>query len=305
MFDRGARNIWKEKGLAWLLEDVASIFKQADFTVINLETAVTDSPTPVIKQFVFNSPPTALSYLRKAHVTHVNLANNHSVDHGKDGLKSTARWSSQYTLNVTGYGLGPERACEPVTIEKNDVRIAIFSTVTLPLERWYNLEKSPCICTHSPQMIADKVKALRTLQPETFIIVQLHWGAEYRSVPELHQIREAKILANSGADLIVGHHPHVIQKISRIDGTPVFFSLGNLIFDPLRPYSDLTALLQIDIQTRKNYKLYLHPLQIKLCKPSPMTTKGREQFKEYILENASGIALSNTKRGWEVDLTSQ
>ncbi|HYC87078.1 MAG TPA: CapA family protein [Chryseosolibacter sp.] len=132
-------------------------------------------------------------------------------------------------------------------VEKNGVRAAIFASVTLPLESWMYLEDQPGMCQATIEDLIKSIASFREKEPATTIIVTLHWGVEYRIVPSATQRQQAKALVRAGADAIVGHHPHVIQSFERIDGKPVFYSVGNLIFDSRDPATHKGILVRFRI----------------------------------------------------------
>jgi poly-gamma-glutamate synthesis protein (capsule biosynthesis protein) len=304
MFDRGVKLAAEKMTLDSLLVHLKPLSERALFFSVNLETPCSQNGTPMVKQFVFNAPPEALAALRKAGVTAVNLANNHSVDYGADGLRDTWTHLERNELMYSGSANGPALACRPLELKKSGVAIAVFSSVTLPLERWYNLDGKPCVCTASTHNLADSIRAYRSRHADAFIVVQLHWGTEYASGPTVDQVRSARELALAGSDIIVGHHPHVLQTISRIEGIPVLFSLGNLVFDPLREYTDQSAILAIDVRSRKDFAMALHPLSIVNCTPQPARGQEREAIRERLMGISHGIMLSDRPDGgWNLDFS--
>jgi hypothetical protein len=91
------------------------------------------------------------------------------------------------------------------------------------------------MCQATLQDLTGYVSRYKRQHPETFIVVTLHWGIEYQVMPTITQQNQAKKLIAAGADAIIGHHPHVVQRVEWIDGKPVFYSVGNLIFDNANP----------------------------------------------------------------------
>lgn len=235
MLDRSIRTTINTKGLGYLFEDVRPVFRQADFTVINLECPATSIRAPLTKQFVFRAEPEWLHGLKDAGVTHCILANNHSYDQGRDGLISTAGNLQDAGLVPVGYGTTQREACQPVVVEKDGMEVAIFSSVTLALESWMYLEDSPGMCQATVEDLKQAIALHKKEHPNRFILITLHWGIEYRSMPTPIQRDQATALVDAGADAIIGHHPHVIQSYESIHGKPVFYSVGNLVFDNPNP----------------------------------------------------------------------
>ena len=231
MLDRGIRAAIESKGFHHFTASIETELSEADFSFVNLECPATTLHTPLNKKYVFRADPAYLPELHDAGVTHCILANNHSYDQGRDGLISTAANLEQANITPVGFGIDQETACAPVLINKNGISVAIFSSVTLPLESWIYAENKPGMCQATIEDLCQQISDFRSKHPSVHIIVTLHWGVEYQSTPTSHQREQAKQLVMAGAEAIVGHHPHVIQSYEEINGRPVFYSVGNLIFD--------------------------------------------------------------------------
>lgn len=266
MLDRGIRQQIEAQGFQAVVEGIEPELKQSDYAVVNLECPATEIKAPLHKQFVFRAEPAYLQELRNAGITHCILANNHSYDQGRPGLISTAHNLGKASLIPVGYGPTQHDACMPVVIQKNGVEAAIFSSVTLRLESWMYLEKEPGMCQATVQQLTDAVTAYRKEHPQTFIIVTLHWGIEYQTAPSRTQQTQARDLVNAGADAIIGHHPHVIQTPEHINGKPVFYSLGNLVFDNMHPLAQQGILVKLTLQ-KNSSEFTVLPYRIEKGKP--------------------------------------
>lgn len=252
MLDRGIRIQIKQNGAEHLTQDITSIFRNADFAIVNLECPVTSVHTPLTKKFVFRAEPEWLPALRTAGITHCILANNHSYDHGRDGLTATAENLNDADIVPVGYGTSQHVACLPTLIEKNGISVALFSSVTLNLESWMYLENAPGMCQATIDDLKQSITRHRKDHPETTIIITLHWGVEYQFTPSAFQRQQALELIEAGADAIIGHHPHVVQSFERIEGKPVFYSIGNLIFDNPNPATHEGILVKFILTKNEN-----------------------------------------------------
>jgi len=266
MLDRGIRAQINVKGLSYFTDGLTSEFTNADYTVVNLECPATDIVAPLTKQFVFRADPKVLPDLRQAGVTHCILANNHSYDQGREGLISTAENLERAGITPIGFGLSQPSACAPLTLNKNGIEVAIFSSVTLPLEAWMFLTESPGMCQATVSDLTQAVSTYRTHHPKSFIIVTLHWGVEYQPIPTSTQRQQATELIEAGTDAIVGHHPHVIQSYERINGKPVFYSIGNLIFDNPREITHRGILVKFDLK-QNEHSVTIIPYETEENKP--------------------------------------
>jgi poly-gamma-glutamate capsule biosynthesis protein CapA/YwtB (metallophosphatase superfamily) len=252
MLDRGIRVQINRNGMAYFTDGLVPEISKADYAIVNLECPVTDVVAPLTKKYVFRAEPEWLKDLRDAGITHCILANNHSYDQGRAGLISTARNAAHAGITPIGFGSTQSAACAPVVLLRNGMEVVVFSSVTLPLEGWMYLDDSPGMCQASIDDLVRAVSSYRAGHPGSFIVVTLHWGVEYQSMPTAMQREQAKALVNAGTDLIIGHHPHVVQTYERIDGKPVFYSIGNLIFDNPRAVTHRGILVKLTLRGKEN-----------------------------------------------------
>lgn len=221
------------------LAQVAPWLAAADLTLGNLESVVVDGgtphgaeggdPTPII----LKAPPRALSHLTAAGFDLLGQANNHSLDYGPAGLAETVRRLQQ--VGITPIGAGPEAtACSSAAWrEVGGLRLAFlaFNAISEPdpaggpggdESGWVRCDWN----------LATAVAAVTAARAEAdAVVVSVHWGYEYEPVADPAQVAAAKALFDAGADLIVGHHPHVVQGTVMSVGRFAAYSLGNLVFD--------------------------------------------------------------------------
>jgi poly-gamma-glutamate synthesis protein (capsule biosynthesis protein) len=266
LLDRGVRMQIERYGADTLFSNVSALFHQSDAVVANLECPVTKRKEPVYKRFIFRAEPDWLSALTKAGITHLAMANNHSYDQGRDGMEDTYQALIANGLVPVGSGKNHQVACEPVIVEKGNVQVAIFNAVQMPLENFPFLPDKPCMCQANTEALASAISEFKRKHSGAFVVVVLHWGAEYQPTPMPSQISDAMIMIHAGADAIIGHHPHVIQTISYIEGKPVFYSLGNFVFDPKKPKACDGLIAQISFNRAKT-NVIKHEFIIKNCRP--------------------------------------
>jgi poly-gamma-glutamate capsule biosynthesis protein CapA/YwtB (metallophosphatase superfamily) len=197
-----------------------------DLMMVNLENAVTRSIDSVDKEFVFKMKPEYLSQLSNAGISIVNCANNHAADFGVEGILETIQYLDLAWIWHTGIGRNLSEAREPVILDVNDVRIGFLGYGGS--RNFIASRMQPGTTSRSQWLIVDDIKKLRPLVD--FIVVNLHWGEELETEPSSSQIVLAHRIIESGADLIVGHHPHVLQGIEQYLGKTVAYSLGNFVF---------------------------------------------------------------------------
>ncbi len=195
------------------------LFMQADFVAGNLEGAAgnaADSSASTSGSPVFGIPPTAFPLLYNAGFKTISIENNHSFDLGDNGKTNTIK----ALLNA---GIAPVYYTNsPQFITINNVTIAIVAINLVP-DREHSQQEIPSI------EIKQKLRLAKSLS--NLVIVTIHWGSELLEWPNQYQRKAARWLVDNGADLIIGSHPHVIQDPEMVNGKPVFFSLGNHLFD--------------------------------------------------------------------------
>ena len=220
----------------------------ADLTMGNLECVLTDTPitsTTTLSHSLpapvrLYAPTQAASWLKTAGFDLLGLANNHSLDAGPDGLRQTAAALQTAGLAVVGAGVTPEQARAAYTFTHNGVRLAILSVNAIPIPPDNALPSNPSaqdgwdMARWEREAVLSAVRAAS--QNTDAVIVSIHWGYEYQFQPDPAQTRYAEWLFDAGADVVIGHHPHVVQSpavLTRSDGRTVLaaYSLGNFVFD--------------------------------------------------------------------------
>ncbi len=221
MLGRLVRQHMRANGPDYPFEKLGTLFTDVDAVIANLEGPITllDAPDtrvspeqPFSMRFAFD--PESAGALARAGITHVSLANNHALDQGSIGQRDTI-------AHLTDAGVIPFGA-------KNDTPLGVTTTLTLSGRDIRVVGLDATIARHDWNAITD---ALKEISENTTILVFMHWGNEYETTHSEEQEAIARTLVGAGADAIIGAHPHVIQDIQTIDGAPVFYSLGNFIFD--------------------------------------------------------------------------
>lgn len=241
LLDRGVRPVAERRGVEWLFAGVSEQFKAADAVVINLECPLTDIYTPLNKRYIFRADTRWAKDLRKVGVTHAALANNHTNDQNYQGLESTKQ--SLEDADIVPLGLKIVPSC----IKKGNITVALFNAVLFPLENWSNSKSRLTPVQVETVTLAKTISEYKKKHPDHRIVAILHWGSEFQTSPSLKQQLSARMLLSAGADVIIGHHPHVIQPMKYIDGHPVCFSLGNFVFDQKMPEARKAQMAKVTI----------------------------------------------------------
>ncbi|NPD90929.1 CapA family protein [Xylanibacter muris] len=274
MLDRGVGRVIRYKSPDSLFTpSVDSLFRTADVVVGNLECPATDIFSPLHKRFVFRASPSLLPVLKRHGITHLNLANNHSIDHGREGLKDTRCRIAAAGIMPVGYGDNAREAAAPLFVEGGPRDIYILSSLRVMSENYVYMPDRPCVCEAGIRELCDTVRAVRQRSPDACVIVSLHWGIEHTLSPMVEQRIEARRLIDSGADAVVGHHSHTVQDVEVYRGKPVFYSLGNFIFDLDRPINRRGLVARLII-TRTGIGFQAIPVTIGNCRPHVAETGG-------------------------------
>ncbi len=267
LLDRGVAEQIKRKGIDFLFSGVDSVIRSHDYFVANLETPLTNIESPLNKKYIFRSDPKHASSLKNHGISHVIMSNNHTMDQGKEGLKDSYENLIQAGIVPVGYGDQALESCRPILIESGKHSIALFSSVQIPIENWFQVDEQPGVCQFQGEELEDRIKDYHDSNPEHKIIVNLHWGMEYLSTPNFSQMQHAKNLIDAGADAIVGHHPHVIQSMEEYKGKMIYYSIGNFIFDSKNPISKKALMVSIQIDEKGVLSCSKIPIKIRSCRP--------------------------------------
>lgn len=278
LLDRGVRRVINLHGMDHLFSDgIDSVFQSAQIVVSNLECPATKIEAPVFKQYIFRGEPEWLDTLKQHGITHLNLANNHSIDQGREGLLDTKRNVEAAGMVPIGAGANMEEASEPVLLASSPRKVWLLPSLRLALENYAYLKDKPCVSQEPMDSLMQRVFQLRKADSTAVIIVSLHWGGEHTLKPVPRQRMEAHQLILAGADALICHHTHTLQTIETFQGKSIYYSIGNFIFDPTRPMNAEACIVRLRI-TSDTLKTETLPVQIRHCVPYIM--ENQHIFKE-------------------------
>lgn len=248
LLDRGVRQQIERNGIESIFDARAdSVFRCSDMVVGNLECPATTLNTPMMKKFVFRAEPEWLEALRAHGFTHLNVANNHTVDQGRRGLVDTWRNVERYGMAAVGVGNTMAEAAQPVLLAEHPRRVWLIASLQMPLEHFPYLPEAPSVNQESIDSMVVRIRALRAEDSTAVILVSLHWGQEHTLEPTPMQRSAARRLIDAGADVLICHHTHTLQTIEQYRGKPIYYSLGNFIFDQDRDINRRTCVPQVTI----------------------------------------------------------
>ncbi len=232
-----------DAGFSWLFAPIADLLGAADLTFANLETPIAPEASAGTREYVFNAPPEVVSALLRAGVDVVSVANNHAFDQGRPGFEETLRRLEAAGMKAVGAG-PPDRASGPILVEANGLTVAF-----LGFAHFFNQDGNACppartsSCLQAATLDPDRAVAAVAAAAGSAdaVVVSLHWGVEYAQQPRAADVELAHRLADAGALVVLGHHPHVLQPIElyrRADGRTavIAYSLGNFVSNQSRRY---------------------------------------------------------------------
>jgi len=281
MLDRGVEYQVEKFGNAdFPFEKTADFLKTANILFGNLEGPIVSKPINFSNgslKFAFAS--TTAKTLQKYNFDILSLANNHTLNMGKSGLAQTREFLRKSSIRPLGDPIGCEKKYSAET--EDFIFVAFNKTFEIN-------------CSDE-----ELVKVVSTLKEENvnkFLIVSMHWGVEYQPKNSSAQKELAHKLIEAGADLIIGHHPHVVQNIEEYQGKLIFYSLGNFIFDQYFSEPVKTGLV-IEIEASGQDLIYtLHPVYaLQLAQPSLVQDK--ELFLKQLAEKSSSSLRAEIEKG--------
>lgn len=289
------------EGYDYAWRDVGEIFQKDDFTLLNLETSVTESDEKwPDKEFNFRSKPKHAAEMQRQSVEGVSLANNHTLDFGRKGFADTLYYLKKYGIRYTGGGKDLSEALQPILFEKNGSKVGILSfSRVVPSGKWYaGKDRSGIVGAYDSQL-DQVVAAVKEWEPKVDVLmVALHWGKMYTETPGKSEERAARRLIDAGADVIVGHHPHVLQGIEIYKNRPIFYSLGNFIFTNLGGNADRTMIAQVVLGDGRVKELRLLPFRIERGRPVRISEEEKKKELERLrkLSSKYGTLIDETGR---------
>ena len=269
LLDRGVRRVINQHGVDHLFPDgIDSVFRSAQVVVGNLECPTTKIDAPVFKQYIFRGEPEWLEALKRHGITHLNLANNHSIDQGREGLIDTYQNILAAGMTPLGAGENMQQAAAPVLLASAPRKVWLVPSLRLALENYAYLPDKPCVSQEPMDSLLQRVFRLRQTDSTAVIIVSLHWGGEHTLEPVPRQRHDAHMLIRAGADVLICHHTHTLQTIEDYHGHKIYYSIGNFIFDPTRALNAKACMVRLRITNEKDdLQVETIPVEIQHCVP--------------------------------------
>ena len=239
---------------ASVLAPIAPVLRRADVAVVNLEAAVTDGGAPAAKAYTFRAPASAFDALAAGGVDVANVANNHGMDYGPNGLRDTLTAARRKGMPVIGAGLTEEQAYAPHRVRVNGQRLAVIGATQVLDDHLIGAwtagpAKLGLASAKDEQRLVRAVREAR--ESSDTVVVFLHWGLELASCPTSDQRSLARTLTSAGADVVVGSHAHVLLGAGKLGKALVAYGLGNFVFYAFRELTSQTGVLEVTVTGRR------------------------------------------------------
>lgn len=298
LLDRGVAQQIKQHGMAYPFAQTKSILAAADIAFGNLECPLATHGVKVHKKFCFKANPATAQCLTGAGLDVLSLANNHSMDCGRDGLDETMTTLRAKGLHWCGAGENRGGAESATILNIKGIKVAFVGFCQFLPEGSFLRDDAPTMAFASIDNVRRAVAAAR---PHADVVVaSFHWGEEYDTFPHENQIALAHAAVTAGADLVLGHHPHVLQGLEltthEVNGHTrhalIAYSLGNFVFDAPRAWDSHTAetiILHCTLNRRGLVAAQAMPMRIYQCQPQPTNGAQAKVILDHLQDWSAGL----------------
>jgi poly-gamma-glutamate synthesis protein (capsule biosynthesis protein) len=265
-----ARGVGKQiaaHGENYPFEKTREIISGADIAFFNLECPLSRRGLPRRRRFLFRADPDLARALRSTGFDAACLANNHTLDYGRDAMLDTGKAVEEVGMLPIGAGKNRADSTTVRVIERRGLRIGFLAYTDIPTCGVVRLDDRPTIAGVNADSLGDEVRAAKSGCDA--LVVSFHWGIEYSKHPAERQRKLAHICIENGADLILGHHPHVLQTVETYREKPIIYSMGGFVWDGVLPKTKESAIYLFEIGRSSARIVKTVPLRIVKCRPQP------------------------------------
>lgn len=261
--------------------NIIRLFAQSDHNIVNLEAPITTSEKKILKTgpHLKSSREHTLNALNILNVNTVTLANNHIKDYGEEGVLDTIDCCKANKIRTIGAGKNLSDASKIIVLKSPESNIAI---INIAENEWSSADENSA-GANGMNILKDTTKIQQARKENDFVIIIIHGGHEYYNLPSPRMQEQYRFYAEQGADLVIGHHTHCISGYEVYKGTPIYYSLGNLLFTESNVkeewYTGLILEVNID---KEGLKTDLHPVR-----------QTKERFKLSLLQNEEKNEILN------------
>lgn len=289
LMDRGVRKIIEQNDVFYPFEKVKDFISSKDIAFYNNECpfAEISDGFAINKQFSFRAEPSYISALKYAGFDIASVANNHTIDYGKSGFLKTIELLHQNSIFTIGGAENQQKSFEPLLMVKNGITFAFFADLEFLLEGTTFNQNEPYPAFAQIDRLCNQIEKYNSIVD--FVIVSFHWGRENVVIPTSKQTEYAHKAIDAGADLIIGHHPHVLQSIEIYRNKIILYSLGNFVFDNSQELEKKSAIFQCIFDDGKILNPELILISIKNNRPQIANNTEAKEIFEHLKKISEGF----------------
>ncbi len=284
MLGRYIAKVMAVQGSNYPFKEICSTLQRGDVVFGNLEAIISSEdllPLYPQKPYNFHASKNAVQALKQAGFQVLSLANNHAMDYGTAPLRQTKKLLSGADIATMGAGDDIHEARQPAIVTKKGLRFGFLGYGIAHDRSVYAGRNRSGI---APVKIEDILADVQNLRNRVDVLaVSIHWGIEYENTPTLEQRKDAHRIIDSGADIIIGHHPHVMQGVEVYKGKVIAYSLGNFVFDQKGNGTDRSFILGLRYRDKKLFSIEIVPIdRFKTYFPRVATESVKKEMLEKI-----------------------
>ncbi|CDF44669.1 putative uncharacterized protein [Roseburia sp. CAG:100] len=266
--------------------------RNADIFMINNEFTFTSRGTPTVnKKFTFRANPGNVSMYEEMGVDIVSVANNHIYDYGEVSLLDTLDTLEQAEIPYVGAGRNLQEAMTPVYYIANGMKIAFVSATQIERNSVPDTKEATqdsagvlrCMNPHNLLLTIEEAK-----KNSDYVILYIHWGTESQEAIDWLQEQQAPIYAQAGVDLIIGDHPHCLQKMDSVEGVPVIYSLGNFWFNSRTQNS---CVVKVTLRAGEIESFQFIPCRQSDCRTALLTGQEKTEVLDYMRTISPNVTI--------------
>jgi len=262
---RGVARRIKKHGANYPFEKTKKIISGADIAFFNLECPLSKRGVPQPRKYLFRGDPALAKVLHANGFDVASLANNHTLDYGRTAMLDTAQVVQKAGIVAVGAGKNRKAALGVRIVKRKGLRVGFIAYTDLPNLGVVRLADKPTVAGVDSGEIRGQVA--RAKAKCDVLVVSFHWGIEYMKRPTERQQKLARLCIDSGADLVLGHHPHVTQTVEVYKGKPIVYSMGGFVWDGRLPGTKKSAIYMFEL--RKSFAYLVKAIPIDIVKSQP------------------------------------
>ncbi|MFP3904700.1 MAG: CapA family protein [Armatimonadota bacterium] len=263
MLDRNVAKAIQDNGYRSILEKVRELTRSPDVTFANLECPLSDEgPHAPSKYCIFRAPPETAEVLADGGIDIVSLANNHTLNAGRKGVLNTLDTLEKHGIAYAGCRRDRDNCWEPTYLAAGDYTLGFMACTDLAFEHGSYCKVG------DREVFAGRIA--EAAEHCDFLFVSVHWGHEYHSEASSSQQNLAHFIIDSGADVVLGHHPHTLQGIEVYKGRPILYSMGNFVFDQREGERMESAIFHLTYIENWGWSIFAKPIWIPRSRMGPI-----------------------------------